>query len=65
MSKAGNVTQAEFGSPVELIENLKERFGDRLTTSLAVRERHGTDESFHSPRSPDAVSYTHLRAHET
>ena len=57
MSKAGNVTRAEFGSPVELIENLKKRFGDRLTTSLAVRERHGTDESFHSPRSPDAVVF--------
>ena len=57
MSEPGHVIQENFGSSKELIEELKGYFGDRGTTSAAVRERHGTDESFHAPCSPDAVVF--------
>ena len=57
MLEPGHVIQENFGSSKELIEELKGYFGDRVTTSVAVRERHGTDESFHAPCSPDAVVF--------
>ncbi len=41
----------------ELIEELKGLLGDRLSTSAAVREQHGRDESFHAARAPDAVAF--------
>ncbi len=37
------------------INALRERFGDRLSTSVAIREQHGKDESFHESVPPDAV----------
>ncbi len=40
-----------------LIDELGALLGERLSTSPAVRERHGTDESFHEPFSPDAVAF--------
>ena len=39
------------------IDVLKQRFGDRLTTNQAIRDRHGTDESYHAPKAPDAVVF--------
>jgi len=57
MSEIKKLSKVDFGSSEKVIEVLKEYFGDRLTTSIAVRERHGTDESFHAPRSPDAVVF--------
>jgi D-lactate dehydrogenase (cytochrome) len=33
--------------------------GDRLTTSAAIRERHGHDESYHQGFPPDAVVFAH------
>ena len=39
------------------IRVLRERFGERLTTNAAIRERHGTDESWHPPKAPDAVVF--------
>ncbi len=39
------------------IRILKDRFGERLTTNASVRERHGTDESWHAPQAPDAVVF--------
>ncbi len=39
------------------IADLKAAFGDRCTTSLAVREQHGKDESWHQPAPPDAVVF--------
>jgi len=39
------------------IEVLKQRFGDRLSTSAAVREQHGHDESYHPTEPPDAVLF--------
>lgn len=39
------------------IDVLKQRFGDRLTTNQTIRDRHGTDESYHAPKAPDAVVF--------
>jgi len=36
---------------------LMQRFGDRCTTSLSVREQHGKDESWHQSAPPDAVVF--------
>ncbi len=33
--------------------------GDRLTTSLAVREQHGKDQTYHPGAVPDAVAFPH------
>ena len=40
-----------------VIDTLRQRFGERLSTSAAVREQHGKDESFHTPMPPDAVVF--------
>lgn len=40
-----------------VIDQLRARFGDRLSTSAAVREQHGKDESYHTPAPPDAVVF--------
>ncbi len=36
---------------------LEQRLGDRLSTSAAVREQHGRDESHHAAHAPDAVAF--------
>src|SRR3546814_11311168 len=36
---------------------LRQRLGDRLSCSAAVREQHGRDESYHTPLPPDAVAF--------
>jgi D-lactate dehydrogenase (cytochrome) len=41
----------------ELIAALRQRLGDRLSTSVAVCEQHGKDESYHAPHAPDAVAF--------
>ncbi len=41
------------------IDILRQRFGERLTTNADIRERHGTDESYHAPKAPDAVVFPH------
>ena len=45
------------GQIATAIDILRQRFGDRLTANAAIRERHGTDESYHAPKSPDAVVF--------
>ena len=42
-----------------LIDALRQLLGDRLSTSQAVREQHGKDESYHAPELPDAVVFAH------
>jgi D-lactate dehydrogenase (cytochrome) len=42
-----------------LIEKLRARFGERLSTAAAIREQHGKDESYHQPFAPDAVVFAH------
>ncbi len=39
------------------ITELRQRFGERLSTSAAVRDHHGKDESWHQPHRPDAVVF--------
>ncbi|MGH6945198.1 MAG: FAD-binding oxidoreductase, partial [Geminicoccaceae bacterium] len=39
------------------LEALRSLLGERLTTALAVRERHGKDESYHPAAPPDAVAF--------
>ena len=40
-----------------LLAALRQRLGDRLSTSAAVCEQHGRDESYHEPHAPDAVAF--------
>ena len=40
-----------------LLEALGGLLGERLSTSAAVRERHGKDESYHPAKAPDAVAF--------
>ena len=40
-----------------LLAALRQRLGDRLSTSQAVCDQHGKDESYHQPHSPDAVAF--------
>jgi len=42
-----------------LIEELRSLLGERLSTSVAVREHHGRDESYFAPRPPEAVAFPH------
>src|SRR5258707_1496425 len=42
-----------------LLAALRQRVGDRLSTSAAVCEQHGKDESYHAPHAPDAVAFAH------
>jgi D-lactate dehydrogenase (cytochrome) len=49
--------QARRPFPDELLHALKEHFADRISTSQAVREHHGRDESPFDPQLPDAVVF--------
>jgi D-lactate dehydrogenase (cytochrome) len=40
-----------------VIEALRALLGERLSTSAAVREQHGHDESYHPTHPPDAVAF--------
>ena len=40
-----------------LLDALRQLLGDRFSTSTAVCDQHGRDESYHSPHSPDAVAF--------
>jgi len=40
-----------------VIDVLRQRFGERFSTSAAICEQHGRDESFHTPMPPDGVVF--------
>jgi D-lactate dehydrogenase (cytochrome) len=40
-----------------ILPELKQRYGDRVSTGLAVREQHGRGESHHATRPPDVVVF--------
>ncbi|MSQ18682.1 MAG: FAD-binding protein [Betaproteobacteria bacterium] len=42
-----------------LLDALRALLGDRVTTSRAIREHHGKDESYYPYALPDAVTYPH------
>ncbi|MBQ0961692.1 FAD-binding protein [Ideonella sp. 4Y11] len=44
-------------APAALIDALRQRFGERLSTALAVRQQHGRDESPFDVAPPDAVVF--------
>lgn len=44
-------------APPDLLAALKTRFGERFSTARAICERHGQDESYHTPHPPDAVVF--------
>jgi len=43
----------------EVIAQLRELLGDRVSTAQAVRDHHGSDESWHETIAPDAVCFPH------
>ena len=45
-----------------VVQILRQRLGDRLSTNASIRERHGTDESYHTPKAPDAVAFPETTA---
>ena len=45
--------------PDVLLAELKSLFGERLSTTQAMREHHGRDESSYDPMLPDAVVFAH------
>src|SRR3546814_5244878 len=47
--------RVEAGSPV--LEALQALLGDRVTTSMAVREHHGRGEDYFKPVPPDTVCF--------
>ena len=49
-----DAARAEVGTAVGVLE---QRLGERVSTSAAVRERHGRDESHHAAHAPDAVAF--------
>ena len=42
-----------------VVEELRALLGERLSTSPAVCEQHGHDESYHPTHAPDAVAFAH------
>jgi D-lactate dehydrogenase (cytochrome) len=48
---------AETQTKDPVIERLSALLGERLSTSAAVREQHGHDESYHPTHAPDAVAF--------
>ncbi len=44
---------------ISLLDELRALLGDRVTTSRAIREHHGKDESYYPYALPDAVTFPH------
>jgi D-lactate dehydrogenase (cytochrome) len=53
----GSMAEAVPTASAAAIEELKALLGDRLSTSSAVRQHHGKDESYHPVMPPDAVAF--------
>ena len=48
------------GDAAAAIAGLRALLGDRLSTSAAVREQHGKDETYHRRLPPDAVVFPRI-----
>ncbi len=57
MATAPQIKPSRLDPASPLLDELAALLGDRLSTSAAVCEHHGKDESFHRPVSPDAVAF--------
>jgi D-lactate dehydrogenase (cytochrome) len=55
--QAAHAPQAIAPNVEATIAELKEMFGDRVSTSHSVREQHGKDISYHEAHLPDAVVF--------
>jgi D-lactate dehydrogenase (cytochrome) len=53
----GVIAAERRSPPPQMLQALRERFGDRLSTATAVREQHGRDESPFPVTPPDAVVF--------
>ena len=62
MNRPAPPTALKRAMPPELLNALREYFGDRLSTTQAMREHHGRDESSYDPMLPDAVVFAHSTA---
>src|SRR4029078_4716711 len=49
--------QSETRPVDRVIDLLRQQFGERLSTSAAIRAQHGKDESYHAAFPPDAVVF--------
>jgi D-lactate dehydrogenase (cytochrome) len=59
MTSAAKAVRVGEGEMSALLARLGTILGERLTTSAAIRARHGQDESYHAPAAPDAVAFPH------
>lgn len=59
MSSTLHATPVRRPFPPALLAALTQRFGDRVSTTQAVRDHHGRDESAFDPVPPDAVVFAH------
>jgi D-lactate dehydrogenase (cytochrome) len=57
MNHPAQLTELKKPLPAELLAALEAIFEDRLSTSQAMREHHGRDESSYDPMLPDAVVF--------
>jgi D-lactate dehydrogenase (cytochrome) len=57
MSTKPLLSSADSNPHEAAIAALRELLGTRLSTSVALREQHGKDESYHEGAAPDAVAY--------
>jgi D-lactate dehydrogenase (cytochrome) len=62
MNAPASLRQVVRPLPDALVTALRERFGERLSLSAAVREHHGRDESPYPVTPPDAVVFAHSSA---
>ena len=59
MNHPSQLTELRRPLPDAFLASLRALFGDRLSTSQAMREHHGRDESSYDPMLPDAVVFAH------
>src|SRR5262252_2256208 len=57
MTMQAQTSTAGHALPDALFERLRQLLGDRLSTTPAVRDQHGRDESYHALHAPDAVAF--------